>query len=427
LIINYLLLIDKNPGEQFMSRSIIRIFMVYLLCWPALLQANNLRYKIIYADTVKIKQTDTVPQRDIYEEMELWFGKKNISTKNDSISTKAVFSVVPALGYTLQAKLALTLAGNIAWRFKKDDKISTITINTAYTQTKQIIIPIQSNIWTADNKYNLVGDIRYYKYPQSTYGLGSNSNIANEDPMKYYFFRFNETVLKRMSSDLYAGVGYIIDTHWDVTHKGPLNGAPSDYAAYGAAGHTISSGITLNMVFDSRDNPINASKGFYAAVQYRDNGKFIGSDNNWQSLIIDVRKYIRFPAGSDNVLALWSYNWLVIKGNPPYLDLPANTWDVYSGTGRGYIQGRFRGAQMVYGESEYRFGLTRNGLLGGVVFVNAESFSAAQGTAMQSIQPAFGPGLRIKFNKISKTNIAIDYGFGREGSKGLFINVGEIF
>jgi hypothetical protein len=82
---------------------------------------------------------------------------------------------------------------------------------------------------------------------------------------------------------------------------------------------------------------------------------------------------------------------------------------------------------MLYLESEYRFQITNNGLLGGVVFVNAESLSAAPGTKLQSIQPAFGPGLRIKLNKVSRTNVAIDYGFGLQGSKGLFIDVGEAF
>jgi len=82
---------------------------------------------------------------------------------------------------------------------------------------------------------------------------------------------------------------------------------------------------------------------------------------------------------------------------------------------------------MVYAESEYRFKLTANGLLGGVVFFNAESLSADQGTHLQAIQPGYGPGLRVKLNKISKTNITIDYGFGSQGSRGLFIDVGENF
>jgi len=168
-------------------------------------------------------------------------------------------------------------------------------------------------------------------------------------------------------------------------------------------------------------------KGGYAAIQYRSNYKFLGSTSGWQSLIIDLRKYYRFPAGSDNVIALWSYDWLILDGRPSYLDLPSTHWDFNSATGRGYIQSRFRGAQMIYAEGEYRFRITQNGLLGGVVFLNGESFSAAPGTRLQSIQPGYGPGLRIKLNKISNTNIKIDYGFGTQGSRGLFIDVGEAF
>src|SRR5665213_3574673 len=99
-------------------------------------------------------------------------------------------------------------------------------------------------------------------------------------------------------------------------------------------------------------------------------------------LIIDVRKYYKFTGNSDNVIALWSYDWLTLNGKPPYLDLPANSWDPYTSTGRGYIQGRFRGAQMVYLEAEYRLKITDDGLIGGVVFLNAESLSAAQGTRL---------------------------------------------
>jgi hypothetical protein len=82
---------------------------------------------------------------------------------------------------------------------------------------------------------------------------------------------------------------------------------------------------------------------------------------------------------------------------------------------------------MLYLESEYRFGITKNGLFGGVLFANAQSFSGAPSMRLQSVQPGAGAGIRIKLNKKSNTNIAIDYGFGTQGSQGLFVNVGEVF
>ena len=105
-------------------------------------------------------------------------------------------------------------------------------------------------------------------------------------------------------------------------------------------------------------------------------------------MIIDLRKYFNFPYGSRNILALWNYDWLVLSGKPPYLDLPSTNWDTYSSTGRGYIQGRFRGDEMVDFESEYRFPITANGFLGAVVFANAEFLSGLTPTGSRPYNPA---------------------------------------
>jgi hypothetical protein len=345
----------------------------------------------------------------------------------DSITIKPEISIAPAIGYTLLSRFAVVLSGNAVFKTGPQSRISTVIASTSYTQNKQFILPVQTNIWSKDNTYNFVGEYQYYKYPQSSYGLGSNSNIKNADPMDYSYFKFYQTALRHITGDLYAGLGFIFNTHWNISDKGDINGTLPDYALYGKASHTIASGLTFNLLLDSRDNTINPLKGGYAALQYRDNYEFLGSSTPWRSIIVDLRKYFRFPENSDNVLAFWSYNWLILSGRPGYLDLPSTQWDGNSATGRGYIQGRFRGAQMIYLESEYRFKITKNGLLGGVVFLNGESFSAAPGTSLQRIQPGYGPGLRLKLNKTSNTNITIDYGFGRQGSNGLFIDVGEAF
>jgi hypothetical protein len=386
----------------------------------------------IYTDTLPGKLKDTIPvsvkgtpQKDVYNLIESIF-HKTASPGEDSITSKPVISIVPALGYTLVSRLAIVLSGNAAFRTGPSSRVSTIVASTDYTQNKQFTIPIQTSIWTKNNNYNFVGDYRYFKYPQNTYGLGSNSKIDDEDPMDYSYIRFYETALRHVSGNFYAGAGYILDNHWDIVYLGNNFTRPA-FDIYGRPRHAVASGYTLNALLDSRDNAINASSGTYANVVFRTSLKSLGSTSEWQSLIVDVRKYFKFPEGSDNVIAFWNYDWLILDGRPSYLDLPSTSWDDNSATGRGYIQGRFRGAQMIYLETEYRYKITANGLLGGVLFINAESLSAAQGTSLQSIQPAFGPGLRIKLNKVSKTNIAVDYGFGNQGSRGLFIDVGEAF
>jgi len=381
---------------------------------------------VVYKRDSIISNRKGVRQLDLTDALEVLFGVLP-EKKPDTVTTKPSITIIPALGYTLVTRLAFVLSGNMAFRTGPQSRISTIIASSAITENKQFTFPVQTNIWSKNNTYHFVGDYRYYKYPQSTYGLGSSSNIQDEDPMDYSYFQFYQTVMRHITGDIYLGLGYILDNHWDVSDKGDRDGTVSDYSTYGKTSHSIASGFTFNFLMDGRDNAINPSKGDYVSMQYRDNYSFMGSTTAWRSLILDARTYINLPKGSDNTLALWSYDWLILNGRPAYLDLPATQWDTFSVTGRGYIQGRFRGAQMVYAEAEYRYKISDNGLLGGVVFLNGQSLSAAPGTKLQAIQPGYGPGIRIKLNTISKTNIAIDYGFGRQGSRGLFIDVGEIF
>ena len=373
--------------------------------------------------TVMVRGTK---QQDIGDVLHKLFHNKT-TPEIDSITSKPQVSVVPAIGYTLVTSFAVVVSGNIAFRNGPQSRISTVVASASYTENKQFIMPIQTNFWTKDNSYEFVGNYSYLKYPQSTYGLGSNSRISADDPMDYSLIQFYETILRHVAGNFYAGLGYDFDDHWDISERGNPDGSVSDYAKYGAATRTISSGFTINGQLDSRDNAINPSKGTYIGVQLRNSDKNFGATKNWQSLIIDVRKYINFPEGSDNTLALWSYDWLIVGGKPPYLDLPATGWDANFATGRGYIQGRFRGNDMLYGEAEYRYKITADGVLGGTVFLNGETFNAERGTSLQSVQPGFGPGLRVKLNKVSNTNISINYGFGNENSRGLFISVGEAF
>jgi hypothetical protein len=83
---------------------------------------------------------------------------------------------------------------------------------------------------------------------------------------------------------------------------------------------------------------------------------------------------------------------------------------------------------MVYGESEFRMPISRNGLFGAVAFVNATTASnpITGQNLFNSIAPAYGIGLRIKMNMKDRTNICIDYGRGR-GSHGLYFNIQETF
>jgi hypothetical protein len=436
-----MMLPDKNNYTHYKVADVkrIRLFIIILVFALTALKCKELtaqprkvfenRATTINPAVENDSSKKEVPdQKDIFDVFSAIF-KKQRNEINDSavVSTKPIISVVPAIGYTLQTKLAAVISGNVVFKVSPESKLSSVTASATYTQNKQFFIPVLSNISTKTGRYKLIGDFRFYKYPQSTFGLGSNAPIQNEDPMDYDYIRFYETILKKVKGHFFVGAGYNIDYHWNISHKGNKNGTQSDYDTYGASTRSISSGITLNALFDSRDNPVNSKKGFLGSLQLRNNLQTLGSNSTWQSVIVDIRKYFTFPGQSSNAFALWSYNAFVVTGKPPYLDLPSNGWDNYNATGRGFIQGRYRGTKMVYLESEYRFNISSNGLFGGVFYLNEEAFSSFTGSHLESFQTGYGTGLRIKLNKKSNTNLAIDYAFGTQGSKGLFITVGELF
>src|SRR5206468_4749593 len=118
------------------------------------------------------------------------------------------------------------------------------------------------------------------------------------------------------------------------------------------AGQT-SAGPGVGLIFDTRDNAINAQRGWLASAAYRTffDG-FLGGDSSWQELYIDVRTYRNLQADGRQRLAFWFLSDLVVGGTAPYLDLPATAGDTYGRSARGYSEGRYRGEHLAYGEVE---------------------------------------------------------------------------
>lgn len=338
-------------------------------------------------------------------------------------------SVLPAAGYTLQTGFAGVLSSNFAFYTSEQGQtnLSTILSSVTYSQYHQVIFPIQADIWTKGNQYNIITDWRCLHYPSLTYGLGGNTSADSADNIDYGYLRLHQAILRTLGRNFYGGLGYDLDYFWNIREVEPGNQKPTGFESYGWTKNAVASGPSVHLLYDSRRNPINPEKGDYLSLIYHPNFTFLGSNSNWASLVMDSRKYIPLP-GNRNVLALWSYDWFTLgSGRPPYLLLPSTGWDPYSNTGRGYIQGRYRSLNMLYVESEYRFGITGNGLLGGVVFANAQSFTEPGSDRYAYVQPGYGLGLRVSLNKFSRTNLCIDYGWGSHDSQGFFVNLGEVF
>jgi outer membrane protein assembly factor BamA len=370
---------------------------------------------------------DSSKQRDAIDFLN-HFLHKNAPANSRATARRLNFSLVPAFGYSLTTGFAVDLTGNVAFYTGTDHtkNLSAIDAEAIFDTKNQKIFASRSEVWLSGNSYKLTADLRWEKYPIDTYGIGTTTTNDKTDPLVYNYVRTYGTLFKNIIGAYYIGLGYAYDYHYNITEAGNADNSVSDFKKYGFTSQSTSSGAIINLLFDNRLNPINPLNGAYASLLYRDNFTFLGSDSHWQQLQLDVRKYFKLSPHNNNILALWSIAAFT-NGNVPYLDLPYTGADTYNNSGRGYPEQRFRGKNELYLEAEYRFGITKNGFLGGVVFTNAESFSELQTNRFMKIAPAAGSGLRFKINKHSNTNVCLDYAYGIYGSHGIFVNLGEDF
>jgi hypothetical protein len=408
----------------------------YLLCIIAVLSffqafsqqdLSAVEPRQMLVDNSKGIKVDSSKQKDLIDVFEKILNKTT-SLQKRQVAAKTNFSIIPYGGYTLSTGFVVDMSGNVAFYTSANHQqnYSVATADLSYDSKTQKVFFTRSEIWTNNNNYKVVSDLRFESYPTETYGLGTSTTFATDDHIDYYYVRIYETVLKKINNNYYTGIGYNFDHYYDITGTGNPGNTVSDFEKYGQTKKSTSSGINLDFLYDSRKNPLNSIGGAFASVIFRENTTLLGSDANWQSLKFDFRKYFKVSSNSNNVFAVWSIVQFT-SGNAPYLDLPTTGGDMYNNSGRGYAVGRFRGKNELYLEGEYRFGLTKNGLLGAVIFANGESFSELQSNAFEKVAPAAGTGIRIKLNKHSNSNIAIDYGIGTGGSQGFFVNLGEVF
>ncbi len=390
----------------------------------------------IYAQTASsiipdsVKKSDTLQQLDLID-----IGKSMFHIRPKVVRTigdkRVYFSFLPISssepGGTGRALVTSTSAA-IYLGPRRSTNLSSMSFTPYWNFGSQFGLPLRSSIWLPDNTWTIQGDVRFLRYPQYTWGLGSTNAPANRSLVDYNYIRFYQNALKRVEPYLFAGFGYDLDFHSNIHNdESGIDLKKFTNYNYGTAGSSFSSGITFNLLYDTRKNSNNALPGAYANIVYRLNPTFLGSNSTWQSAFIDLRKYISLnPAKpmQQNILAFWTYLWSSF-GNVPYLDLPSVGWDLYNRSGRGFDQNRYRGKTLFYLEGEYRRDITENGLFGFVLFSNINTVSGS-GTLFTSWHPAAGTGLRIKFNKGSATNLGIDYGFSK-GNGSVLINLGEAF
>ncbi|WP_312793285.1 BamA/TamA family outer membrane protein [Sphingobacterium sp.] len=369
--------------------------------------------------------------------------KKQPSSKRSPITLMPNIAYNPTIGGQIGIKA-------VAGKALGDPKTTTMSIaaTSASITTKNIMVfYISHNVFTPNNKLNFQGAFALVKMVALDAGLGmtpygkwGNTDeeiLANPEHKKYgatyNAFTFNEKVYKRVADGLFLGAGLAFDLRRKIKSSGP-NGNITPNTIYtekhGFAPDSYNSnGVLLNMQYTTRDNPNRPYKGIYSDIGIRWNTTLLGSSKSAVQLSTDFRKYFSLSESDPaHVLAFWYWGSYKLGGTLPYFDLPGTGRDVAVRSGRGYTIGYFKGISFGYAEAEYRFPILKNRFLSGAAFFNLQTASDELGTKLfERWQPGGGAGLRVLFNKATRTNLCLDYAIGKYGSRGFFLGLNEAF
>jgi len=456
--------IGQNHSEQNENQNIIymagkhsiysrgiNILSLHALMFLFFLTLSNTSFSQM-TDGVSIKPPGECPQEDVGD-----FLRGDRPRKKPP--RKSMILALPNVSYNPVNGLMIGVTGSTAFYIGNSEttRVSSIGFNAAYTTKKQFLFLAKSNIFSQDNTFFLQGDWRFLIYNAYTWGLGTNApdsivsdnifvwqgaqvgDINDGFPMDYNYLKFHEVLNYEIADNHYAGLGYHLDHFYHIKDNAlqldqqPYQLTPhylhSTLYGFDTAKYTLS-GISLSYVYDSRDNQINPYRGYYVNLNYRGNPVFLGSSANSSTLWLEFRTYVRVSKTVPrHIVGFWFFSHLQVSGRQPYMTLMALGEDQKARSGRGYVAGRYRGENMIYGEVEYRFPITQcSKILGGVIFLNANTLSndARNISVFDYVRPGVGFGLRLMINKYFRTNINLDFGWGYK-SKGFYLSGTETF
>ena len=201
--------------------------------------------------------------------------------------------------------LLLGVAGSTGFYLgpRETTRVSSIGFNAAYTTKNQFLAFAKSNIYTKGDHFFLAGRLAVLHLQCTHLGFGTNApdsieaqnsfvwqgaeieDVKDGYKLSYNYLKLHEIMNYEIATYKYIGVGYHLDYFYKIKDKSlrfdtiPYQLTPhylySEVYDFDSSKYLLS-GLSLNLVYDSRDNLINPFKGYYINLNYRYNQHFSG-------------------------------------------------------------------------------------------------------------------------------------------------------
>lgn len=336
-----------------------------------------------------------------------------IKSKNVKIIAIPIVFTTPETGFGIGggAQFFLLNKSNIY-----NSRLSNILVSAIYTFNQQIMIDVNPKIYLKNGDYFLDASYKLEIFPNSFWGIGSNTKEENVESYNMTSNSLNISLLKRLPPNLNFGFQFTYQNH-NVTER-QLGGELEKLIIPGSEGATIV-GLGSVFNFDNRDNVADPKKGHFLGLSAQFSSKNFGATHNFNKFITDLRAYM--PINENSTLATQIY----LETN--YGDVPFQSKALYGGSNRarGYFRGRFIDNHSYVVQAEYRWrfhprwGLAFFGLIGEVAD-QPKNF-------LSNLKPSFGGGIRFKITKNQNTLLRLGMAKGKDDNGGLYFGVNQAF
>ncbi len=300
-----------------------------------------------------------------------------------------------------------------------ETRTSNMPLTAQYTIENKYLFFSGFQIFFPKERYILAGNLRLQSFPSLYFGVGQDTPDSNEEEFSYSQILFEPIFLKNLFvPNLYFGTGirYNRISGVETEPQGLL-----DLSSQTGAKGSTSTGMQLAMIYDSRDNLLNAKEGLYIELTHGFYSKTFGGTQNYELTRFDLRLYTKLFNKPTSILA-FQFMTHFSHGDTPLHELGRLGGDE---TMRGYFEGRYTDRNLYATQVEWRQKINR--LWGFVAFAGMGGVAPSiDKFRIENIRPSVGVGLRFLVDNVEDLNLRLDFGVGQR-TNNYYLKIAEAF
>jgi len=323
---------------------------------------------------------------------------------NDKVYRVMQICPAPVVSFSTETSWVFGLAKFNAFALNKKDSLSqasSVSEVIGVSFNGQMYLDINA-VFHWNENIN-IGEFTFglEKFPRQFWGVGNDIDPDSSALVTKSFLDVSPTYKRMVLPNFYIGLSYNYYNVFDIKYTIDSIHHAKAYRGYDGG---LNSGFGAILSYDTRDNIYNASKGMFIQFESDFYSKTFGSDFVFNRYKLDIRKY--HPLGSFT----FAYQ-LVTESN--FGDVPIYSKSMMGGSYRmrGYYEGQYRDNVIIDGQFEIRKHLFW--LIGVTGFIGIGQVAPTYGDFNKdNFRMAAGGGLRLMVDKVHKTNLRFDMGFG---------------